>query len=255
MPCQLCLVDKSLIRRSHIVPNFLYKSMFSISRKLISVNINNPDEKIKYMQSGYTEGDLLCADCDNRILGSLERYANNHIYCEPSAKSGVSKNAYLGDGEIIPYVRYENLDYTKTKLFFLSILWRCHISKNQTFSMVDLGIHAEVLRKMIIENDPGKEDEYEVVLVKIDTDGSRPSKSVIEPRKIQTDGNTFYIFHINEIIYHFNISKYNKISLFTKGAIRKDNILDIATLSGKWARAHFDAFMGQKLLMKSNIRH
>lgn len=255
MPCQLCLEDKPLIRRSHIVPNFMYKSLFSSNRKLVSVNINNPHEKIKYMQSGYTEGDLLCANCDNKILGSLERYASNHIYSEPSAKSGVSKNEYPGEGEIIPCVRYENLDYTKTKLFFLSILWRCHISKNKTFSMVDLGPHAEVFRKMIIENDPGDEDEYEVILIKIDTDGSRPSKSVIDPRKIQADGNTFYVFHINEIMYHFNISKFNKTSLFTKGAIRKDNILDIAMLRGKWAREHFDAFMGQKILMKSNIKY
>lgn len=255
MPCQLCLEDKPLIRRSHIVPNFMYKSLFSISRKLVSVNINNLNEKIKYMQSGYTESNLLCADCDNRVLGSLERYASNHIYSEPSAKSGVSRKEYPGEGEIIPYIRYENLDYTKTKLFFLSILWRCHISKNNTFSMVDLGPYGEIFRKMIIENDPGDEDEYEVILIKIDTDGSRPSKSVIDPRKVQTDGNSFYIFHINEIMYHFNISKFNKTSLFTKGAIRKDNILDIAMLSGKWARDHFDAFMGQKILMKSNIKY
>jgi len=255
MKCQLCHKEKNLLKRSHIVPNFMYKSILKDNRRLVNVNINDLSEKRKYMQTGYTEADLLCADCDNSILGTLERYASNHIYSEPSANSGVTRKEYPGNQEIIPYVRYEHLDYAKTKLLFLSILWRCHISKNKVFSDVDLGPHAERIRKMILNNDPRNDDEYEVILIYIDTDGSRPSKSVIDPRRIKMDGNTFYIFHINEIMYHFNVSKHNKTDLFTKGAIRKDNIMDIAILKGKWARDHFDMYMGRKLLMKINIQY
>ncbi|KFF18849.1 hypothetical protein IW22_16725 [Chryseobacterium sp. JM1] len=59
----------------------------------------------------------------------------------------------------------------KHSCFFLSILWRCHISKNKVFSDVDLGPHAEHIRKMIMGNDPRNDHEYEVILIYIDTDG------------------------------------------------------------------------------------
>lgn len=255
MICQLCLQEKDLIKKSHIVPNFMYKSLLGKERRLVNVNLADLSEKKRYMQSGYFEGGLLCGDCDNRILGSLERYASNYIYSEHPEKFGVKKDFYEGNSEVIPYIRYENLDYTKTKLFFLSILWRCHIAKNEVFSDVSLGHHAETIRSMIYNHDAGAGDGYEVVLTFLDTEGTRPTKSVIDPRKCHGDGNTFYIFHINEIMYHFNISKHNKQDLFTKGSIREDRVMDIAVLKGFWARQHFDLYMGKKILMKSNIRH
>ncbi|WP_339870396.1 hypothetical protein [uncultured Algoriphagus sp.] len=231
----------------------MFKSLFKEDRKLVSVNVNNLQGEKKYMQSGHIEADLVCAECDNVILGGLERYASNHLYRQPTVNSGVTRTEYGGNHELIPYIRYENLDYVKIKLFFLSILWRCHISKNLFFSDVDLGSHSEIIRKMILENNPGKDDDYEVILIFIDTAGSRPSKSVIDPIKIKQNGNTFYVFHINEIMYHFNVSKHNKIEIFNKGAIRRDNILDIAVLNDKVAREHFDMYLGRRILMKSNV--
>ncbi len=254
MICQLCLQDTTLLKRSHIVPRFMYKSLLEKDRKLVNVNLNNLQQK-KYMQTGYTEANLLCAECDNEILGSLERFASNHIYMQPSVNSGVTRVNYGGNHEHIPYIRYENLDYVQTKLFFLSILWRCHISKNIFFSEVNLGFHSDIIRKMILESNPGKDDDYEVILILIETDNARPSKSVIDPSKIKKNGNTFYVFHINEIMYHFNISKHNKLDLFTKGSIRRDNIMDIAILKGMEARNYFDLYLGQKILMKSNIQY
>jgi hypothetical protein len=229
--------------------------MFNGSKRLVSINTNDIGGKVKFMQTGYTEADLLCADCDNGILGNLERFASLNIYSEPGVSSSVTRKELEVDGDAFACTRFENLDYTKTKLFLLSIIWRCHISKLQVFSDVKLGPHADRIRKMILDNNAGSEEEYEVILILIDTEGSRPSKSVVDPRQITIDGNTSYVFHINEIMYHFNISKHNKLDLFTKGAIRKDNIMDIAKLKGKWARMHFDTYMGRKLLMKSNIQY
>jgi hypothetical protein len=56
-------------------------------------------------------------------------------------------------------------------------------------------------------------------------------------------------------MYHFNISKHNKLDLFTKGSIRRDNVMDIAILKGKEARSYFDIYLGQRILMKSNIQY
>lgn len=254
MNCQLCLTEKPLLKKSHIVPNFMYKSMFNGNKRLVSINSNDIGGKFKYMKTGYTEANLLCPDCDNGILGRLERYVSLHVYSDSQSDS-VTRQIHPAEGEALECIRFENLDYTNTKLFFLSILWRCHISTLEVFSQVNLGPHAERIRKMIFENNAGNDNEYEVILIQLDTEGARPSKSVVDPRKISSDGNTCYVFHINEIMYHFNVNEHNKMDLFTKGAIRKDNIMDIVKLKGKWARMHFDTYMGRKLLMKSNIQH
>ena len=255
MLCQLCLEDKPLLKKSHIIPNFIYKDLFGIKHRLVNTNINNLSEK-NFIQSGFYDKDILCAKCDNEIIGKLERYACNHIYKEAPARAKIKREFFQGDGENLSFVRYLNLNYENTKLFFLSILWKAHLSVNSFFEDVDLGkIYSERIRKMILSNDAGNDDEFEVVLITVATDGTRPTKSIIEPRKLRLDGNTCYIFHIHEIMYHFNVTEYNKESLYTKGAgIRKNGIMDIGIVDNDIAREYFDSFVGKTLLMKSNIR-
>ncbi|WET69723.1 hypothetical protein [Sphingobacterium sp.] len=71
------------------------------------------------------------------------------------------------------------------------------------------------------------------------------------PRKLKVDGGTSYIFHINEITYHFNISL--KQPLFEKGLIKLDGVLDIGVIGGDFARSYFDTYMGKPILMRNNI--
>jgi hypothetical protein len=198
------------------------------------------------------DADILCKECDNQRLSILERYASNTIY---SDKPIVPCQEYEGDAIHLPYKRFSQLDYTQIKLFFLSILWKANITKNSFFGEVDLGPkYAEKIREMPLVHNAGKEDEFEVVLVGIDTDNTRPSQSIIEPRKLTENGNTSYVFFINQIMYHFNISQFNKDSSYQKGLIKKDGILDIGLLSGDFARGYFDNYLGKRILMKGNIK-
>lgn len=253
MICQLCLEDKPLLKKSHIIPNFLYKDLFGDKHRLVDINLNDISQK-KYIQSGYWEKDILCQSCDNEILGKLERYASNSIYSTQGENSVVKKEFFVGNGEFMPFIRISNLDFAKTKLFLLSILWRCHLSTKPLFADVRLGKYPEKIRKMILNHDAGREDELEVVLIYLATEGTRPSKSIISPRLIKDGGNTSYVFHINEITYHFNVSGYNKISLYEKGIIRNDGIMDMGIVDGSMARGYFDDYIGRTFLMKSNIK-
>ncbi|MDI6034190.1 hypothetical protein QLS91_14000 [Flavobacterium sp. LB2P84] len=158
-----------------------------------------------------------------------------------------------GDDVHVSCIRYKNLDYTKLKLFFLTILWKSHVSKNLFFKEIDLGEgYAERLRKMILDRDAGAEDEFEVILVKIENNGTKPTQSIVQPRRIKDNGNTAYGYHINEIMYHFNVSKYNKMSMFDKGIIKQDGIIDIAIIGGDFGNGYFDSFVGQSLFLNNN---
>jgi hypothetical protein len=249
MNCKLCLKVKPLIKKSHIIPNFMYKGLFGKTHKLVNVNLSNFSDR-EYRQTGFFDKNILCAQCDNEIIGKLERYASNTIYAD-KLQYAVIKEQFDGDGIAMPYIRYQNLDYTKVKLFLLSLLWRAHISKESFFREVNLSRElAEKIRKMIYNADGGLEDELEVILFLIDAGKIRPTKSIIEPRFIAGEG-ACYIFHINEIMYHFNIATENKQAFFDKGIIKRDGIMDIAILTED-DRDYFDSFIGKPLLLKGN---
>lgn len=248
MICQLCLQEKKLLKNSHIIPNFLYKGLFDNKHKIVSLNLNDYSDR-KFHQTGLKDSNILCADCDNGIIGAYERYASNTIFGDHE-KCDIE--VFGGDQSAIPYVRFKNLDYHLTKLFFLSILWKSHLSKNHFFSEVSLGAkNGEKIRQMLLERDGGAEDLFEVVLVAPDA-RSRITKSMVAPRRISEGGNTTYVFHINEIMYHFNVSQHNKMSMFEKAIIKHDGILDIGILHGDFAEGYFDSFTQKKLRSNPN---
>lgn len=246
MQCKLCLQDLPLLKKSHIIPNFMYKELFGGKGRMASISTSDI-RNMTFMQSGHYEADLLCATCDNSIISRLERYASNTIF---GNNSKIKVEFFPEKGNAVPCRRYYNIDYTHLKLFFLSILWRSHISKNSFFEEIDLGEkYAEEIRQMILSNDAGDENRFETLLVEIDSKVHRPVASVVAPRKISTDGNTMYVFHIDRILYHFNVSAHNKLSMFEKGIVKKDGILDIAIVGGEFGTGYFDSFMGTKLYL------
>lgn len=248
MICQLCQQNKVLLKKSHIIPNFLYKGLFDEKHKIVKVNLSDFSDAT-FHQTGFNDRDILCAECDNNVIGKHERYASNTIF---GNHDNIEIETYAGNAIVLPYMRFKDLDYTAIKLFFLSILWKSHISRNPFFQEINLGkTYSEKLRQMIINNDAGPEDEFEVILIRPETNGMRPTKSIVAPRRIKADGNTAYVFHINEITYHFNISNYNKMSMFYTGIIKKDGILDIAIAKDEFGKGYFDSFMGRKITFKS----
>lgn len=250
MICQLCNKDKPLIKNSHIIPNFLYRGLFDTRHRLVSINLDDFSDAT-YHQTGFKDKDILCRSCESEVLSKLERYAANTIFGDLTK---LDTEHFAGDAIHLPYIRFKNLDYTTIKLFLLSILWKSHISKNPFFKEIDLGPkYSEQLRQMIYNNDAGPEDAFEVILIRPETNGTRPTKSMVAPRCIKEGGNTAYVFHINEIMYHFNVSSYNKLSMFDKGIIKNDGILDIAIIKDEFGAGYFDSFMGKKIRLKSKL--
>src|SRR5690606_7650725 len=80
-PCRLCLEEKELIKRSHIIPNFMYKELVDHKNRMILMSLEAGQiERSGFRQSGEFDSDILCADCDNTRLGKLDRYASLVLY-------------------------------------------------------------------------------------------------------------------------------------------------------------------------------
>ncbi|MGM9480791.1 hypothetical protein ACS5PN_06330 [Roseateles sp. NT4] len=146
MKCALCLLDRP-IRRSHIVPEFLYLGLYDEKHRFEQISAD-PLEANKTLQKGLREP-LLCDDCEG-LFAKWERYVSMVL-------RGGAPISIRQEGDRL---HLSSLEYQPFKLLQMSILWRAGVSTLPAFSQVQLGPHAERLRKMLLSSDPGPPDQY-----------------------------------------------------------------------------------------------
>lgn len=214
--CKLCKQDKDLIGKSHIIPDFLYKyaGVYDEKHRMRHFSIEDliNGKQPSLPQSGVHEGGILCADCDNRLLGiNLENYAKKAIYGggELPIDECPECNNYTNDkGQLFSIC--ENLSYTKYKLFLLSILWRASISSKPFFKEINLAQHEEILREMILSNNAKNFNDYPIFVVTTASDKEFTSDMIIEPRQvIGSDGMVTCCFIIGGFIYIYKLGTLN----------------------------------------------
>lgn len=131
MQCKLCLQDKPLIGKSHIIPDFMYKGLFDDKHRIAQKDFVNNRESLP--PTRIYDKYILCANCDNKILGSYETYAAKELF-KPSMHEFIYniKQIFNYHNKNID-LKISKLHYQSTKLFLLSILWRASISKHPFF--------------------------------------------------------------------------------------------------------------------------
>jgi hypothetical protein len=76
--CKLCLEHKDLCKESHIIPMFLYKFLVSENNKIVYIDA----QKSRFKFNGEYEGNILCQNCDNVVIGNLDNYFAKFIHGE-----------------------------------------------------------------------------------------------------------------------------------------------------------------------------
>jgi hypothetical protein len=93
---------------------------------------------------------LLCDECEQKF-SALEDYVKRFFYGKSDPirlQMPINEDSFVAE--------YENM-----KLFQLSVLWRASEAKGEFFSAVSLSRqHRERLRQMLLNDDPGRADEY-----------------------------------------------------------------------------------------------
>ena len=150
--CRLCKEEKKLIKTSHIISDFLHEQLYDEKHRIIKFH---PDElkkenpKISTPPSATYEGDILCADCDNKVIGKYESYVSKLLKNKLTDSKKVScKESINSLKETV--IEVNNLDYKNIKLFLLSILWRSSISSKPEFTQVSLGPYEEKIRVQLL---------------------------------------------------------------------------------------------------------
>lgn len=137
--CQYCPAKNIELQRSHIIPEFCYKRVYTRKHKLKSFSIQK-NSSLKMEQKGYREY-LLCSTCEgifSKWEDSLSQFMEDII----SGNQKKLTTIKIKEFEVIRGFNYEHI-----KRAILSILWRLGISTLPVFEQYDMGPYQSKLKK------------------------------------------------------------------------------------------------------------
>ena len=208
-PCRLCQSEGEL-RFSHIFPEFLYTPLYDEKHRMIGLKPEpKPGANEDLLQTGIREY-LLCADCEQHI-SRFERCASQVLRKLPDTSREPPGSV----------VRVPGIDYTRFKLFQLSLLWRAGVSNQASFQGVYLGPHEQRLRQMIREGNPGEPLDYGCVLLR--TRGSEKLDHFIKfPGHLRFMGHNGYHMLLAGMIWIFVVSSHSN-QIHERGSFLANN--------------------------------
>lgn len=161
--CNLCNITKPLQKKSHVISKWIFKKagVFDGKNRMLMVNL------IEHSRGAYAdkpptdvpdspyEQNILCEDCDRKVLGALETEASKVLFTDKN----LLKYITLEDDKSFDI--YHSINYTKFKLFILSLIWRASLSKHLMFVHVNLDAPTmEELREMIFSGNAKTINDY-----------------------------------------------------------------------------------------------
>jgi hypothetical protein len=239
-PCKLCGITSKLVRKSHIIPDFMYKGVPDGKNRMAVVDINDMNSK-RIAQTGTYDKYILCYKCENELLGRLESYVAHLIYGNPTKKPAKFKKGLSADG--LKSIELECIDYTTFKLGLLSILWKAHISSNPFFKAIDIGEFEPVIRKMLLNNDAGDDKVFRIAVGYLLSPSGKSVKLVISPMMVKIGECFVAVFIINSSIYFIEVGSTSSFSFFDSPvSLKKEGTLSVPLIGGDFAKHIFGIF-------------
>jgi len=187
--CKLCGQNAALIA-SHVLPDFYIRNREKQqktgkqgqSQPYTLVHSTLPDIQGGWMQRGYWEKQLgwkeklLCGSCEE-LFSTNE--TKNRLFFYGNTPSPLKKLDLVGEKIQLPAdhpqeileIRRIQIDYKTLRLFQMSMLWRAGVSKGRYFANIELDTrHEQNLRYLLLNDNPGNENEYPCVMVDLRAD-------------------------------------------------------------------------------------
>lgn len=196
--CKFCEKNNLQLVNSHIIPKSLYGEVIRDNLgQIISL-----EDYPKKSPIGIYDSNLVCETCE-AIFSPYDDYAKKFFSIEPQ-----QKDVFCIDPiNQMNIWRLNEFDYTKLKLFFLSLLWRTSETTASFFGRINLGKkYTKQIKEMILNGNPGKDNEFTPILIKYtDFIGKR---LIMEPAKSRMNtGRYVNIFHLAgyKVVIHIGV--------------------------------------------------
>ncbi len=217
--CKLCGENRTLCR-SHIIPEFFFRPLYDEKHRLLRMS-TVPDEATIYRQQGIYER-MLCTDCEQRI-NDFEKHAKRLFFDDMEHLDTGNPNE----------IKIVNLNYSRLKLFQLSVLWRASVATDPTFSQVRLGDHEDRIRSMLLQRNPGEPHEYGCIMFGLYTEEQGVFNALLPPERGRIEGHFCYRFVFGSCGWVFLVSRHTEVFERKKYFIAKDGTVLMRFLPAK----------------------
>ena len=187
---------------SHVIPRSFYEiTSFKQKAPKKSLSILSDSEHYKPVKRpiGIYDTKLFCAVCEKKFM-VYDDYAFKLLNEQKDNRKTMRDE---NGQEVVQY--YENYDYQKLKIFFMSVLLRASLSEDFFFQNVNVGPFLEALKEAVERNDPKSTDEFSVFLSYYKN--IKRSPIIFPPEKKRIDDIKFYFFHIGRVIFYIKADK------------------------------------------------
>lgn len=194
--CKLCGRAEKLCQ-SHVIPEFVFKPIYDEKHRMRE--LTDRRKNTRALQKGLREP-LLCEGCEQHI-NTWKRYFKEAWYDHQLGPHRAPDDLIVVRG----------LDYSKFRLFHLSVLWRAGVATRREFAQVTLGPHEPRLRKMLLNADPGSEELYPLFayLLVFGNDNSVCSKMVGICHRVRISGQWGYQFLFGGAVWNHIVSSHD----------------------------------------------
>lgn len=177
--CRLCQRQRPLCD-SHIIPEFCYAPLYDERHKALQMSLSGRESKV---QKGFREP-LLCEDCERFLNDEYEKAFLRAWFTEGKCPQHAPDKVIIVAG----------LDYVRFRLFHLSVLWRASVSSLKQFEAVQLGAqHEEIIRNMLLDQDPGSQRRYALCALLLELNGAVVREAIMTAATHRTpDGHRVY---------------------------------------------------------------
>ena len=126
------------------------------------------------------------------------------------------------------------MKYTPLKLFQMSLIWRASITSRPEAHKIELGPHAERIRKMLFEERPGEVHEYGSILMLPALDQKLMQQFIRPPESLPTklDGHSTYRAVFGGLFWIFIVSNHSACLPHKEMFLSKDGHLPVFKVGG-----------------------
>jgi hypothetical protein len=242
--CAFCKGSKPL-QDSHIIPRGIWRLKDSSTGFLeASSESSLPPKKLP---KGWYEK-LLCDDCEKFFGREFDDYGRNFFASEPNWQVITlgPVGAQHSFSEVIDF------DYSKLKLFLLSVLWRASVAKATIVREFNLlPEQEERLSEMLKALDSGDKFDFGTAIFKYFDDGKNLHKIMLAPRLFNASGSVRYAeLQFNEFVCRINVSNLKDIARYEQAWLDPSGSLRIVHVSPQRKIS-----VGAKIVQEQNTRY
>jgi len=192
--CKYCNKQPA-VKKSHIIPEFMYKPVYDENHKLVVAS--KELKELGERQKGYYEP-LLCVDCEGYFNDSFEKPCVKLIRNIPDRSNLNNILSFDPTPEI--------------GLLLLSVIWRASHASGEHWQGVSLGSHQEKIKRSLESR--VFHPSYEVWMFLVAHDGGKIEKGIVSSvQRLRAKGHNLYHFIASgaQFIVKVSSHKLNKV--------------------------------------------